>query len=515
MRFDRLPSLALPAAFLVLCGVGCQSYRPQPLVPLEILREVEEARNLLAEPFSEGALSGGAIGDEALPAATFEAQTDQRGTDQSSPEGGLLAAAWLLSVHSPALHETRARYHKLHGVASIATPFPNPTIAAGPEIGFDLDDEGSSRRIQPMIEFGFTVPLSRRLTIQDDLNAALAEAARIDLVVRHREEYLRLRELYAERVLAGRGLTIQQGIWKSALRSLDLAHRLAQAGYLSQLDVGILKLEGDQREAEVLRSEAQTAAIEQELAALIGVAAHQVRKVVTGELPAIDAEIPALEQAKAILVANNPELARLRSRHEVAEQTLRLEIAKQYPDLEIGTSIAGDPGETKKVWGLGLGLALPLFDRNRQGIADAEGERAEVRAAYEAALNRLLAALEGSFEAYRLATMRWSLLEGTILPQARTNLDVALQAIQAGTIDSLKYLEVERTTRSYMVDLLESEREIREIMSHMEQIMGTPLSFFPGENLGNGADDSTLRPFEDDKGFRVRDSESRDNTLDL
>ena len=68
---------------------------------------------------------------------------------------------------------------------------------------------------------------------------------------------------------------------------------------------------------------------------------------------------------------NHPELARLRARYEAAEAALRLEISKQFPDLRIGPSAAGDSGDKKTVLGLALGIALPIFDRNQQAIAAA------------------------------------------------------------------------------------------------------------------------------------------------
>jgi len=138
---------------------------------------------------------------------------------------------------------------------------------------------------------------------------------------------------------------------------------------------------------------------------------------------------------------------------------------------------------------------MPIFDRNQQGIQAAEKERAKVRSDYEAVLNESLATLESLYQQYRLARERRRLLQDEALPQAEANLDLALQSIRAGTIDSLKYLEVERTLRTLLIESIDAERGVRHTLSELEQVIGVPLVLFPTESM----DDYPFLPERADK----------------
>lgn len=59
------------------------------------------------------------------------------------------------------------------------------------------------------------------------------------------------------------------------------------------------------------------------------------------------------------------------------ETQLKTEIRKQYPEIELGPAFTRDDGE--KELGLSLGFNIPLWNRNRQAIAEAEGNRNMVR----------------------------------------------------------------------------------------------------------------------------------------
>ena len=78
---------------------------------------------------------------------------------------------------------------------------------------------------------------------------------------------------------------------------------------------------------------------------------------------------PTLEQ-----LMHHPRLLAAMAAYNVSEKELQLEIRKQYPELELGPGLLHEEGEDKI--GVSLGLTLPLWNRNREGIARALGDRA-------------------------------------------------------------------------------------------------------------------------------------------
>ncbi|MBI4881109.1 MAG: TolC family protein [Planctomycetes bacterium] len=443
-----------PAA-LCAAPAGCVSYQAEPLVPAEILAEIERTR--------------GAAG----PAAGSAEETAAVTPDLAR------AAAWLLDF-GPTPAEARAEADAARALAETSTPLPNPRIAAGPLLGYDLAP-GATGALQPFVEFGFSVPLSGRRARQDEIHDLEASLAETRLLTEHRRAYLELRELLGSRVLARRRLALQIEAVESARKSLALTQRLLEAGGAGSLDVGLMEIEATEQEGALLALREREANAAAALAGLVGVRADRLGEPSAElELPLL-AALPDLVAAKEILVENHLDLAVLRERHALAEKELRLEVARQYPDLDVGASWEGDPGDTKKVLGLTLGIELPLFDRNEQGIAVAAGRRAALRAAYAAALSQALAALEGAYATHALAGERRRLIESVMLPRAEANLDLAFRSIQAGTLDALKYLEVERRVRALRAAALAADEDLFRALSAIERLIGRPLALLPGE----------------------------------
>src|SRR5690606_5323973 len=84
---------------------------------------------------------------------------------------------------------------------------------------------------------------------------------------------------------------------------------------------------------------------------------------------------------------SNPELNAQLREYRAAEERVRLQVRKQYPEIGLGPFFESDQGEDSL--GLGLSLSLPLFNRNVAGIDEAIAQRAAKREAYIAALKGL------------------------------------------------------------------------------------------------------------------------------
>jgi outer membrane protein, heavy metal efflux system len=460
MHWKRLLFILCIAGILT----GCRTYRAEPLAPEDLLAAIERERRLSADPSSSPQATEGE-GETVLPLPFVE------------------AAEWL-RTNSPGLKEARAAFELAQGISDVKTPLPNPALTVGAKVGSNLDEEGESRRTQPLVDFGFTIPLSGRLGVEDDVNRARADAACVDLVVEHRRSYLMLRLLYCELLGALDRLAVLENVSVSACKARDLTERLVDAGAASALDLGLMELDAAGLEGDLITARAAIAAAEGRLSRLTGVSTVLFAGRTLSAPAAVDGSLPGSAALKETLVANNPDLAVLRARYEVAEKELRLEIRKQYPDLTLGFSFDGEPGESQKVWGLGIGVSLPIFDRNAQGIARADGERARLRAAYKAALSRALADLEAACARLELAREKQRLLRDVLLPRSQANLDVALRIVLAAAADSHKYLQMERAHRLIVVDVLDAEIETHRALGAVEKAVGVPLGLFSGERSG-------------------------------
>ena len=125
---------------------------------------------------------------------------------------------------------------------------------------------------------------------------------------------------------------------------------------------------------------------------------------------------------------------------EATEQQLQIEIKKQWPEISLGPTVEHD-GEWQG--GLAFGMTLPLWNRNRAGIASAESLRAEARqecidtwrslvyASHQA--RGKIKALEKEREALRIAMQKWD----------EADASAHIEAAQAYYEFNMRFVEVE------------------------------------------------------------------------
>ena len=466
----NLKWLALLLSGLSLGSVtGCKRYRPAPLHPDQVVAQVAHARAHPDQPRSAAALEK----------PKSEEATGYNKSTEAQPITFFKAAEWMRK-NGPDIREAIAAYQTTLARAKIKTPLPNPGLEVGPQYGFG-PDQTSVNPVAAFGSIGFTIPLGKRLRRQDELNRALAEVARIEALVRHREIYLDLREKYTAWHIADRKQKAFGRILKATRDSLDATRKLVDAGQATAVDLALFNLEIAQNEIESLEAGQTKATSQSALARLVGVQADLFGIIPENALPALPMELPKKAALKEKLIQNHAQLARLRARYAAEERSLRLEISKQFPDFQFGPSFDNESGEKRTIIGLTLGIELPFFDRNQQGIAEAEKQRKAARVQYEAAANRALADLDQAWTQLEFARKKTAVLKETVEKKADTNVKLIRRSVAAGAGNILRLLDAERSHRRVQLKLLEAALEERAAWVALEHAIGYPLLRFPGE----------------------------------
>ena len=417
----------------MLCGVlalaACRTYTPRPLDPEDILKTVEARR--------------------------------------AAPEGVVVSlerATELMRAHNPRVREARAAYAVAQAVADVPTPRPNPSLDAGPLL---LD--GADVLWGAEASLGWAVVLGGTRRFTDDVNAIRAEEALVAAGGVEREEYLGLRADLCGLALAAALRRAREELAATAEVSRDTTRRLLEAGQASSLDFLEVELETQRAAGAALAAQEEVEGVRGQLAARIGVALEKVSAGALGPLPA---DVPGAGELARVMLRDHAGLARLKAAYTVAEKELRLEIARQYPSLTVGPSFER---ETDNRWGLGLGIELPVFDRNQPAIARAHARREEVRTAFETEVQRGLARIEEARARLVLRRKRLALMRERALPAAEAALENARRALDGGVIDTLRFLSVLRGDREARIEALEAERRVYEGWLELEAAVGAPL----------------------------------------
>lgn len=194
---------------------------------------------------------------------------------------------------------------------------------------------------------------------------------------------------------------------------------------------------------------------------------------VSGDLETVR-DIPTLD-ALLERVRQSPDLARWAEEIAQRQAVLALERARRTPDVTVTGGYRRHTGVDATAWIVGASVPLPLFDRNRAAIAEAESRVSGAREQQRAAERRAGSALA---EAYaRLAASREEVLalRAVILPGARETFDAVTEGYRLGRFAYLDVLDAQRALITYNSQYLRALAEFHSAVADIERLTGAPL----------------------------------------
>jgi cobalt-zinc-cadmium efflux system outer membrane protein len=432
---------------LAAIGVaGCQQYSPHPL----------DSAAHRAEWISR------AVNGETV--AAFAARLDQP-TPSSSGALALDDAAIVALALNPDLRVARAEAATALAHAEHAGRWDDPTIS------FDalriLESVPDRWIVGGAI--GFNVPLSGRLGAERALADAEHELALRQVVEREQATLASLRKTWVEWTSEQLVLELITGLIERLEQVAALAGQLEQAGEISRMESRLFRMELESRRIEQVRIAARVAELATSIRSMMGLTPDA--PVVLQPTLAVD-QVGPIDDAFAMLDERSASLAASRAAYDVAEQTLKREVRRQYPDLQIGPAYESDEGQSRL--GLGLGWTLPIFNANRQAIATAVAARDAARRRHEALHERLVAevvAQQAVLEAAREGRAR---IEQVILPLHEAQLDDEHRVAALGELDVLVTLESVVRDFEARQQLIEARRDEAVAASRLRQLLGDP-----------------------------------------
>lgn len=212
------------------------------------------------------------------------------------------------------------------------------------------------------------------------------------------------------------------------------------------------------------------------LAASIGLPAQALETTVllfddvsAAELPAAPEVAIAARQALQV----RPDVLAALADYEASQVALQIEVARQYPDLSIGPGYSWDAGALK--WSLGLALSLPIFDRNRGPIAEAEARRQEAAASFRTIQEQAQTEIGDALAAYGQAFSQMGMAQ-RIADDQRSRLRSAEVAFNAGAVDKLALLASRLEASAAESVLTESLLDALRAAGRVEDALRRPLA---------------------------------------
>ncbi|MFU8828676.1 MAG: TolC family protein [Phycisphaerales bacterium] len=416
LKYPSLPALIVALSGAAVILAGCQSYQSRPL-DLAAHREGWLART---------------PGDEPVRVLAERLAEFAQPREFDLSDGLTLAEGEIVAlVFNPDLRLARLRAGVAVATAEYAGLWDDPQF----DLEFLSVTKNASNPLVIAPGLSFTIPISGRLEAEKARADATLAAEFTRIAEQEWQTRVEVRRAWL-RWSAARLKAEQTELLLDSIESLVASTaRLAEAGEIMRTEAALFAIEQASQQQALLRHRGEGAEAEQELRSLLGLSPQAsidlVPTLVVSESADGITDYAAGEQ--------NLTLKRLRDEYEIAEQTLRREVRKQYPDLNIGPSVEFDQGET--LLGFSLSLPIPILNANKQGIAEAHAQREFARAAFETAYERLAGSRAAT--QVRLANIREQreIIETVIAPMVDRQLADAQNLLQLGEGGTLVLLE--------------------------------------------------------------------------
>ncbi len=432
----------LSACALSALAIGCQTYEEAPLSLVHHMRDV---------------------GARLTPPLPSRGEDPSREFDLT--DGASLAECEALALfYNPDLRLARERA----GIARATAE--NAGLWQDPVFGFD-----GAQVLSPGddIEFGavlsLTLPLSGRLGAECDRADAAMEVELRRIAAAEWDVRADLRRAYFLWSSLDRRRELLHGLLQEVGRVVAIADRLEAAGALGKAQSRLMRIEEVGRRAELMSVELDADLARLEILALVGLAPNAAAVLERPRLDSLGLPDPA---ALAQIESTNTQLGVLRASYQVAEQSLRLAIRRQYPDLNFGLGPGSEDEDTRVI--VGLSLPLPLWNRNAQGIAQARASRELARVAAEVGLEQVTRDSERAAVTLRSIRRQREEIEGSLKPLLEDQARTIAELSELGEVDAFLLLESLRRRYDAAARLLELEANEAGATVELIRLVGPP-----------------------------------------
>ncbi len=434
--------LRIAIVIAVAALTGCVKYHPRPLDPPRLEQQFHARKlndpglvSFLHRPnWPPAKLT---LDDLAAVAIYFHAELDLARAQLRSAQAGIVTA--------------RER--------------PNPSLSAG--AGWENASE-SALAFHFDTTFTLETAGKRRWRILEAEEAA--EAARASLAETAWRVRGGVRAAWLDYVMAVRAVDLLRREREVKAENVAILEKRLSAGEAASPDVNIARTA--QIAVDVEAKSAETAVRESaaRLAAAVGL--PSLPDVDVEALPATPAALPLAEVQKAG-VLHRIDIRRSLLEYAAADAALRVEIANQYPDVNLSPSYAFEEGIHMITFG--PALALPLLNRHQGPIAEAEARRAEAEARFKGLQARAISEMK-----IALASYQGSLAEladaGQRLMGIQQEREAAIRrAVAAGEEDRLALVGVQMEAAAAARARLDTLRRVQSALGALEDAVQQPL----------------------------------------
>lgn len=382
----------------------------------------------------------------------------------------LISEAW---TNNPEVRLYEAAVAGARGELVTAKTWNNPEVSFAPG-AVRTEESGSPSRTGFHSDFSvsqtFLFPGKRAL--QKAVAEKTVESRQLALSAFRTQLAIQVHRAFYNLLAARQVIVLQQRHVELAQSFLEAAKKKVEGGFAPEFEQTKAEVDVAAGRKSLREAQAQEAVARTALNSLVG---RKLDAPVTiagefSESPTVPDEATLLNYA----LAQNPSLKIQTAEVERTGLSLALTKKSRLPDFTVGPSVEYREGE--QIYGLGISLPLPLWDKKKGAITTATAE--QQRALAELDTLRRDIVREVSSAGHLLAAARESLAIYTpeFRGKLKAALDTASQSYAEGRTSLLVYLETERTHYDTEAAYYETLQRLYDAQAALEAALGTPLN---------------------------------------
>jgi outer membrane protein TolC len=448
----RICSISLAAMLLA----GCATFHPQPISPEQTAARFE-ARRLDDDGLKK--FLGQNLGRES---------ENWPGTNWNFQQLTLVAFYF-----HPGLEVARAQWLVAAAGLKTAGARPNPSVTATP--GYDSQIPGNYSPWLVPVTFDLPIETAGKRGKRMAEAEKVSESARWNFISAIWQIRSGVRASLLDFTIAGRRADLLQRQFSAQRQIVKLLQQRLDTGEIARPELATAQIALNKTLLDLSDAESKKSDARSHLAEALGLSEAALDgenlnfDFVTrgaGQLTYADARNVALRSRADILAAL--------ADYAAAEDDLRLQVAKQYPDLHFGPGYAWNSGNAgDNQWSLGLTLELPILDQNQGPIAEAEARRKLAAAKFVELQAQVIGEIDRAVAGWRVAEEQ--LKTGNELLAAGQQQQKSAQArLEAGAADQLDSLAAQLEFSSAKLAQLDNEAKLQSAFGSLEDAVQCP-----------------------------------------
>ena len=369
----------------------------------------------------------------------------------------------MAAERNPTLAQSDLAVRAAEGRRQQAGAFPNPVIGYfGEELSFRAAGQTSEHGvfIEQTIPLGGKLGKAKRVFASErDQAAILAEAQRTRVLNS-------VRVLYYDALGAQRLVELRDDLSQLAREAVEITKELYNVGQADRPDQLEIEIESERAEIDFLRARTDWEQSWRALSAMVG--DTTLRPARLADNPEDVMATLDEEQLLATLLRDSPEIKGAQAGVERARAALSFARSQRIPDLFVRGGIAynneileSDGRKIGKEGVVEVGVSVPIFNRNKGGIAAAEAELGIAEREQQRLQLSLRARFASGFREYRNAQQMVERYRARVVPKARQAYEMYLGNFRQMAASYPQVLIAQRTLFQVEVEYARALVELR------------------------------------------------------